>query len=145
MTSQMIEKHRENAVIYHGEALCKEKSIEILSEIELPKGLLPLKDMEEVGYNRESGFVWLKQKKALEHVFRKVGKKVSYATEITVFVEPRRLKKISGVKTKELFLWVSLSDIYIDDPSSGKITFMTPAGLSKSLPVSAFELEEEGK
>ncbi|KAJ4976234.1 hypothetical protein NE237_001340 [Protea cynaroides] len=142
MASQVIEKHRENAEIYHGEALCKEKSIDLLSEMELPKGLLPLKEMEEVGYNRETGFVWLKQKKATEHVFRKVGKKVSYGTEITAFVEPRKFKKLSGVKTKELFIWVSLSDIYIDDPSSGKIIFMTPAGLSKSLPVSAFELEE---
>ncbi|XP_043689194.1 uncharacterized protein LOC122640124 [Telopea speciosissima] len=143
MASQIIEKYRKNAEIYHGEALCKEKSIEILSQMELPKGLLPLKDMEEVGYNRETGFVWLKQKKSTEHVFRKVSKKVSYATEITAFVEPRKLKKLSGVKTKELFIWVSLSDIYIDDPSSGKITFMTPAGLSRSLPISAFELEED--
>ncbi|XP_043702845.1 uncharacterized protein LOC122653004 [Telopea speciosissima] len=142
MASQLIEKHRENAEIYHGDALCKQKSIELLIEMDLPKGLLPLNDMEEVGYNRQTGFVWLKQKKSTEHVFRKVSKKVSYAPDITAFVEPRKFKKLSGVKSKELLIWLTLSEIYIDDPSSGKITFMTPAGLSRSLPVSAFELEE---
>nr|ACG26271.1 hypothetical protein [Zea mays] len=38
------------------EALCAEKS----AEVRLPLGLLPLADMEEVGYNRSMGFVWLR-------------------------------------------------------------------------------------
>ncbi|KAJ4981067.1 hypothetical protein NE237_031904 [Protea cynaroides] len=143
MASQVIDKHREKAEIYHGDDICKQKSIQLLTEMDLPKGLLPLNDMEEVGYNRETGFVWLKQKKTTEHTFQKVGKKVSYAPEITAFVEPRKFKKLTGVKTKEILIWLTLSDIYIDDPSSGKITFMTPSGLSRSLPVAAFELEED--
>ncbi|XP_042477891.1 uncharacterized protein LOC122059262 [Macadamia integrifolia] len=143
MASQLIDQHREKAEIYHGDTLCKQKSIELLSEMELPKGLLPLSDMEEVGYNRETGFVWLKQKKSTEHIFRKISRKVSYGSEITAFVEPRKFKKLSGVKSKELLIWITLSDIYIDNPSSGKITFMTPAGLSRTFPVSAFDLEED--
>lgn len=143
MACQAIEEYKKNAEIYHGEALCKKKSRELLAELSLPKGLLPLDKMEEVGYNREAGFVWLKQKKPKEHIFNKIGKKVSYAPEVTGFVENRRFKKLNGVKSKEFLIWISLSDIYIDDPSSGNITFKTPTGLSRDLPVSAFELEEE--
>lgn len=43
----------------------------------LPNGLLPLKDMEECGYVKETGFVWLKQKKKTEHKFEKIDKSCS--------------------------------------------------------------------
>ncbi|XP_010274785.1 PREDICTED: uncharacterized protein LOC104610025 [Nelumbo nucifera] len=143
MAAQAIEKYRENAEIYNGKALCKEKSRQLLEEIALPKGLLPLEDMEEVGYNREAGFVWLKQKKSTQHSFKRIGKNVSYGTDVTAFVENRRMKKLTGVKSKELLIWVTIAEIYIDDPASDKITFKTPAGISRSFPISAFELEEE--
>lgn len=143
MTSQLIEKHRENAEIISDEALCKKKSKELLESIALPTGLLPLNDIVEVGHNHATGFVWLIQKKKKEHLFRAIGRKTSYDTEVTAFVENRRMMKLTGVKTKELFIWVSLSDIRIDDPSSGKITFGTPTGISRSFPVAAFEEEEE--
>ncbi|XP_058095325.1 uncharacterized protein LOC131240844 [Magnolia sinica] len=145
MASQSIEHHRQNAEIYHGDVLCKEKSMELLEELHLPKGLLPLEDILEVGYNRAAGFVWLRQKKKRDHVFRKIGRTVSYAPEVTAFVENYRMKKMTGVKSKELLIWVTLSDMYIDDPSSGKITFKTPSGLGRTFPVSAFEPEEEKK
>lgn len=133
--------------IHYGNEKCKERSKFILSEVGMPNGLLPLKDIEESGYVEETGFVWLKQKKKSEHMFEKVGKLVSYGTEVTAYVEKGRIKKLTGVKTKELFLWVSLSDIYLDDPSSGKITFKISSGLYRSFPVSAFEVEdaEDGK
>lgn len=123
--------------------MCQVKSKELLKEISLPNGLLPLKDITEVGYNRETGFVWLKQKKSITHKFEKIGKPVSYATEVTAYVENGKIKKLNGVKTKELLIWVTLCDIYIDDPPTGKITFKTPSGLFRSFPVSAFEIEEE--
>ncbi|KAM4101196.1 hypothetical protein ACB094_05G125500 [Castanea mollissima] len=139
MSRQQVTNHREQAEIYHGEELCKQKSQDLLNEISLPKGLLPLTDVVEVGYNRTTGF---KRKK--EHRFRSIGRNVSYDNEVTAFVEDRRMKKLTGVKTKELLIWVSISDIYIDDPSSGKITFANPTGISRSFPVSAFELDNEG-
>lgn len=143
MSAQLIAAHRENAEIVSGdEALCKQKSKELLQKISLPSGLLPLNDIVEVGHNHETGFVWLKQKKKKEHVFRAINRKTQYDTEVTAFVEDRRMKKLTGVKTKELLIWVTLSDIRIDDPASGKITFSTPAGLSRTFPVSAFEEED---
>lgn len=139
----MIESQREGAEIYTGPDMCKQMSTQLLAELHLPKGLLPLSDLEEVGYNRASGFVWLRQKKPTTHNFKKIGKLTSYAAEVTAFVEERRMKRLTGVKSKELLIWVTLSEFYIDDKDLTKITFKTPAGLFRSFPVSAFEEEEE--
>ncbi|KAL6570190.1 hypothetical protein OROMI_014704 [Orobanche minor] len=129
--------------MYHGDEICQEKSKLLLTEMNLPNGLLPLRDIEECGYVKETGFVWLKQKNKSEHKFEKIGKPVKYAAEVTAYVEPNRIKKLTGVKTKELLMWVTLSDIYLDDPPTGKITFRTPNGLFRSFPVEAFQVEVE--
>ncbi|MQI32384.1 DUF538 domain-containing protein, partial [Escherichia coli] len=100
----------------------------------LPNGLLPLEDMEECGYDRESGFVWLKQKKSSTHKFEKIGKLVSYAPEVTAYVEFGKIKKLTGVKAKELLLWVTLNEICLEDPPTGKLTFKTPTGLFRTFP-----------
>ncbi|KAG0456835.1 hypothetical protein HPP92_024623 [Vanilla planifolia] len=94
----------------------------------LPKGLFPLEDMEEFGYNREAGFVWLIQKKKKDHVFKQIKRAVSYAPEVTAFVEKYKLKKMTGVKTKELLLWLSVVEVYFDKPTSEKLTFKTGTG-----------------
>ncbi|XP_062190089.1 uncharacterized protein LOC133893135 [Phragmites australis] len=142
MGSQAIEAHRAGAEVYHGAALCAEKSTELLAEVHLPLGLLPLAEMEEVGYNRTTGFVWLRQKKALTHTFKQIGRQVSYAAEITAFVEDHRMKRLTGVKTKELLIWVALSDMFLEKDDHSKITFKTPTGLGRTFPVSAFGKEE---
>ncbi|CAM8890758.1 unnamed protein product [Rhodiola kirilowii] len=145
MSAQLVATHREGAEVFTGEELCKQKSMELLEEIHFPKGLLPLDDFVEVGYNRSTGFVWMTQKKTTEHTFKKINK-VSYATEVTAFVEDRKMKKLTGVKSKELVIWIAISDIYIDDPNSGKISFgNSTTGISRTFPVSAFELEDEKK
>ncbi|KAM3284656.1 hypothetical protein P3S67_023455 [Capsicum chacoense] len=143
MSQQLIESHRENAEVYTDPVVCKQKTLQLLKEINMPNGLLPLEDIFEVGRNLETGFVWLKQKKAKEHKFKKIGKLVWYDTEVTAFVEDRRMKKVTGVKSKEILIWVALTDISITDPEGKKITFGTPTGISRSFPVSAFEEEEE--
>nr|XP_016488060.1 PREDICTED: uncharacterized protein LOC107808089 [Nicotiana tabacum] len=139
MSSQVTENHRENAEVFTDPAICKQKSLELLEQNNMPKGLLPLDDLIEVGRNHQTGFVWLKQKKAKEHRFKKIGKLVWYDTEVTAFIEDRRMKKLTGVKSKEILIWVTISYIYIQDPEFQKITFATPTGISKAFPVSAFE------
>ncbi|XP_062143547.1 uncharacterized protein LOC133851234 [Alnus glutinosa] len=143
--AMVTEEIKAKAEFYQGDQICQEKSKELLKEILLPNGLLPLKDIVECGYVRETGFVWLKQKKETTHKFQKIGKLVSYATEVTAYVEPNKIKKLTGVKTKELLIWVTLNEISVDDPPTGKITFRTPTGLFRSFPVSAFEVEEAVK
>ncbi|KAK6932217.1 Protein of unknown function DUF538 [Dillenia turbinata] len=145
MSSQVIENHRANAEIYSGAPICIEKSRQLLDEISMPKGLLPLDDLVEVGYNRAAGFVWLRQSKSKQHRFNRIGKTVSYDKEVTAFVENRRMKKLTGVKSKELLIWVTISEIFIDESNPDSITFASSTGISRTFPVSAFELEEDGK
>lgn len=131
--------------IYNGNEIGQEKTKLLLKEVGLPNGLLPLKDIEEVGRVEETGFVWLKQKNKIHHKFEKIGKPVTYDTEITAIADrgSGRIKKLTGVKTKELMMWLTLTEIYVDKPPTGKITFKTPSGLSRTFPVTAFEVEEE--
>ncbi|XLQ99910.1 hypothetical protein HN51_054630 [Arachis hypogaea] len=143
--SLVTEEIKAKSEVYRGDELCQEKTQLLLKEVGLPNGLLPLKDMEECGYEKESGFVWLKQKKSSTHKFEKIGKLVSYAPEVTAYVEVGKIKKLTGVKTKELLLWLTLTDIYVDNPPTGKITFQISSGLSRSFPASAFEVEEKVK
>ncbi|ERN03151.1 hypothetical protein AMTRI_Chr02g220710 [Amborella trichopoda] len=146
MSSQLSqERLQEKAEIYHGHEICRSKYLELLKEVGMPNGLLPLEDILECGYIEETGYVWLKQKKSTQHYFDKIGKLVSYAPEVTAYVDKFRMKKVTGVKAKEFLFWISLSEICVDDPPTGKLTFKTPAGLSRSFPVSAFEVPEEKK
>ena len=140
-----IQANREGAEIYTGDDLCRQKSIELLEELNLPRGLLPMDgNVEELGINRRTGFVWVRQKKALNYTFRKAGRLVCFGTEVTGFLENRRIKQVTGVKSRELLMWFPLGEFYVDPKNLTKITFKTPAGLSLSYPTSAFELEEQG-
>ncbi|CAM0873912.1 unnamed protein product [Alopecurus aequalis] len=141
MASQAVQSHRAGAeIVKGGDKICKKKSVDVLG---LPTGLLPLEDIEEFGYNRDAGFIWLVQKKKKEHTFKKVKQTVSYAGEVTAYVEPGKLKKIVGVKTKELFLWLSVVEVYVEKETPGKVTFKTgAAGLSETFDAAAFALGE---
>nr|CAB3455130.1 unnamed protein product [Digitaria exilis] len=142
MASQTIETYRVGAEVVNGDAVaCKKAVIELLSNIGLPKGLFPLDDMQEFGYNREAGFMWIVQgKKKVEHTFKKIKQTVSYGSEVTAFVEKGKLKKTTGVKTKELMLWLSIVEVYVDEAAPGKVTFKTGTGLSDSFDATALEL-----
>ncbi|KAJ3706045.1 hypothetical protein LUZ61_009750 [Rhynchospora tenuis] len=142
MASKTIESYRNSAKISRGDAECKKKSVEVLEELGLPKGLFPLENIDEFGYNQNAGFIWFIQKKKVDHTFKKIKQVVSYATEVTAFVEKGKLKKITGVKTKELLLWLSVVEVYMEEASKEKVTFKTGTGLSESFDVSAFDLLE---
>lgn len=94
-------------------------------------------DVTEIGHNESTGFVWVRRKKKTNHLFRAIGRNVSYDSEVTALIENRRMRNLTGVKSKELLIWVTISDISADE--SGKITFGTPAGLSRTFPTTAFE------
>ncbi|ONK63171.1 uncharacterized protein A4U43_C07F12140 [Asparagus officinalis] len=165
--TMITEELKAKAEVYYGMKPAKKKFL--LQEVGLPRGLLPLKDILEVGYVEETVFVWLKQKKKIDHCFRKVRRMVSYAPKITVYVEkckikkltgdilevgyveetvfvwlkqkkkidhcfrkvrrmvsyaPKitvyvekcKIKKLTGVKIKELLIWVTLEELSVDDP-----------------------------
>ena len=143
MSSQETNQdQRKGAEIVNGVLICKQKAHEILSTMNLPKGLLPLDTMTEIGFNKSTGYIWIKMKNKVQHKFKAIGKNVSYDSEVTAFVEKRRMRSLAGIKSKELLIWVTISEIYVDDQDTTKITFAGPSGLSRSFPVSAFEDEK---
>ncbi|KAB2035403.1 hypothetical protein E1A91_D04G152900v1 [Gossypium mustelinum] len=141
MASKLIASHREGAEIYHGTTLCKQKTQELLDHFHLPKGLMPLSHINEFGYNKITGFIWLNQEKTVKYLFKELGLS-SYGAEITAFIGDRQLKKLTGVKSKEMMIWITVSDISVDDTKvPSKICFANSMGLSKSYPVIAVEDE----
>ena len=135
MAHQTIENHREGAETYTDHEMCMKKSIELLEELHLPRGLLPLNDLEEVGYNRSTSFVWLKQKNKTTHKFKKIDRDVWYGKEVTAFVEDKKMKRMTGVKAQELLIWLSLTSMVIEDPEGKEITFNTVTGIGRTFPV----------
>ncbi|GJS13219.1 coiled-coil domain-containing protein [Tanacetum coccineum] len=91
-------------------------------------------DVTEVGHNTAIGFVWVRRKTKSQHLFSEIGRKVSYYVEVTAFVEEGRMRNLTGVKSKELLIWVGISDIFVGDHNNGKITFGTSSGLSRTFP-----------
>ncbi|XP_023520533.1 uncharacterized protein LOC111783942 [Cucurbita pepo subsp. pepo] len=134
---------RAGAEIAYGPEECYRKSVELLKELGFPSGVMPLQELEECGIVKETGFIWMKQKKPYEHFFETTNSRVAYATEVTAYVEKLKMKKMTGVKTKQLLLWVPISEMSIDDPKGKKICFKTPMGIGKSYPVTAFMVDEE--
>ncbi|KAG0586743.1 hypothetical protein KC19_2G113500 [Ceratodon purpureus] len=112
-------------------------AVDLISEFGLPDGLLPLKDVVECGFNRETGYVWITQKKAIVHQFKQIGKQVSYGDKVTAYLEKGRLKKLTGVKAKEM-LWVSIVEITVEEADKNNIFFKSFSGLGKTFPTKAF-------
>ncbi|KAG4172780.1 hypothetical protein ERO13_A11G018900v2 [Gossypium hirsutum] len=136
---------RAGAEIVYGAEDCYRHSVELLQELGFPKGVLPLKDLEECGRVRETGFVWMKQKAPYEHFFEGTNSRVSYSAEVTAYVEKFKMKKMTGVKSKQVFLWVPVTEMSMEDGSGDKIYFKTPMGIGKSFPATGFMTEEEKK
>ncbi|XP_031252953.1 uncharacterized protein LOC116110879 [Pistacia vera] len=142
--SVVTEEMKAKAEVYHGDETCREKFMLLLADNGLPVGLLTIhQDIEECGYVKELGFVWLKHKEKSEHRFDNVA--VLFDIEVTAYFEQNRIKNLTGVKAKEFLIWISLREIYVnyDSPNGSNITFKTPSGLSKSLPLSVFQLPSQ--
>lgn len=129
---------KEGAVIKQGHEEGHKLACSILEEFELPGGLLPLANVIEVGFVSSTGYMWIQQKEKVEHNFKMITKLVSYDKDITGYVEKKRIKKLKGVKARELLLWPPVSEIVIDNPPTGKIHFKSLAGITKTFPVEAF-------
>ncbi|KAJ8499694.1 hypothetical protein OPV22_010246 [Ensete ventricosum] len=62
------EERRGAEIIYGAEECCRH-SVKMLEELGFPKGVLPLKNLQECGWVQQTGFVWMKQKVPYEHFF----------------------------------------------------------------------------
>ncbi|GMI72938.1 hypothetical protein like AT5G46230 [Hibiscus trionum] len=139
MASKQIESHREGAEIYNEAGVCRQKVEELLDHFHIPKGLMPLTNLVEFGHNKTSGFIWLIQEKASKYMFKELGA-TSYGPEITGFIGDRELKSLTGIKSREMMIWVTLAHVIVDDTeNAGKVTFSTTMGLSQTYPLTAIE------
>lgn len=129
---------KEGGIVKNGHEEGLKMAISLLEKFELPLGLLPLAEVIEVGFVESTGYMWIIQQKKVEHDFKMITKLVSYDTEIYGYVEKKRIKKLKGVKAKELVVWPPVSEIIVDDPPTGKIHFKSLAGITKTFPVEAF-------
>lgn len=129
---------KEGGIVKKGHEEGLKLAVSLLEKFELPGGLLPLWGVIEVGFVESTGYMWILQEKKVEHEFKIISKLVSYGTEIEGYVEKKRIKKLKGVKAKELVLWPPVSEITVDDPPTGKIHFKSLAGITKTFPVEAF-------
>uniref|UniRef100_A0A0D9XLK6 DUF538 domain-containing protein n=1 Tax=Leersia perrieri TaxID=77586 RepID=A0A0D9XLK6_9ORYZ len=134
----IVGKEREGAEIATGAEECFKQSMELMRALGFPEGMMPLRELEECGLVRETGFVWMKQKKPYEHYFRGTGTKVRYDTEVTAFVEEGRMKRMTGVRSKQLLLWVPIVEMSLDGEARDKIYFKSSVGIGRSFPASAF-------
>ncbi|KAL3617565.1 hypothetical protein CASFOL_037886 [Castilleja foliolosa] len=144
-TKKSQEDQRAGAEIVHGAEECYNHSLKLLGGLGFPRGVLPLKGFEECGFVHETGFVWMKQKAPYQHFFTETNTLVRYDTEVTAYVEKGKMKKMSGVKSKQLLLWVPIVEMSIEESSGDKIYFKTPMGIGRSFPITAFMDEEEKK
>uniref|UniRef100_A0A2N9HJT0 Uncharacterized protein n=1 Tax=Fagus sylvatica TaxID=28930 RepID=A0A2N9HJT0_FAGSY len=117
---------KEGAIIKKDHQEGMQMAVSLLEEFGLPLGLLPLADIIEVGFVRSTGYMWILQKNKVEHNFKMISKLVSYGTEITGYVEKKRIKKLKGVKAKELMLWPPVSEISVVDPPTRKNSIQKP-------------------
>ncbi|XP_049384008.1 uncharacterized protein LOC125848220 [Solanum stenotomum] len=129
---------KEGAIVKKGHEEGLKMAVCLLEEFGLPMGLLPLADVIEVGFVKNTGYMWIQQNKKIEHKFKMISKMVSYDTEINGYVDKKRIKKLKGVKAKELMLWPPVNEITVNDPPTGKIQFKSLAGITKTFPVEAF-------
>ncbi|KAK7388035.1 hypothetical protein VNO78_22836 [Psophocarpus tetragonolobus] len=140
--SFLTEELKSKAEVYYGDKVCREKFSLLLAQIGLPDGLLTIEDIEECGYVKEIGFVWLKLQKKREHRFDNIL--VCYDTVITAYVEHNKIKNLTGVKARDFFLWFTLTDIYVKgQPEGPVITFKSFVGFSMSFPLSLFKSGKE--
>ncbi|OWM73349.1 uncharacterized protein LOC116204357 [Punica granatum] len=128
---------KEGGIMKKGHDEGMKMAISLLQKFELPQGLLPLANVVEVGYVEGTGYMWIMQQKKVEHEFKMISKLVSYDVEIYGHIEKGKIRKLKGVKAKELMLWPPVSEITAD-PVSGKVHFKSLAGITKSFPTEAF-------
>ena len=65
--SLVTQNIRANAEVYYGDEICQEKIKLRLVEMGLPNNLLPLKGIEECGYVKDTGFVWIRLKNEMKY------------------------------------------------------------------------------
>eukprot|EP00250_Pteridium_aquilinum_P026451 c33028_g1_i1 orf=258-779(-) len=112
---------------------------EMLQAHGLPKGLFP-KNVTHYELEEDGGRLTVFLPSNCEVRF-KDSSILRYGTTVTAIMSPGKLTSIEGMKTKVL-VWVNVSSISVEDPTTNKIYF--GVGLKKSRPLDAYEVLRDG-
>ncbi|KAL9243096.1 hypothetical protein vseg_017025 [Gypsophila vaccaria] len=69
----------------------------------------------------------------------KLDNQFEYKTNISGRLSYGRVGNLTGIESLELFVWVSVNEIRVDIPNSGRIHFDLEKGVHKELSLSLFE------
>ena len=141
-TTTAANKEREGAEVITGAEACYAHSKELLKGLGFPGGVMPLRGLDECGLVRETGYVWMRQGKAYEHHFRATGTRVRYDAEVTAYVEEGRMKRMTGVRSKQMLMWVPIVEMSLVD-GGARVYFKSSVGIGRSFPAAAFADEDE--
>jgi len=61
-----------------------------------------------------------------------------YDTEISGYIDKKRIKKLKGLKVNGPIVSPPVNEIIVDDPPTGNIQFKGFGGISKTLPLEYF-------
>ncbi|KAA3463772.1 DUF538 domain-containing protein [Gossypium australe] len=102
---------------------------------------MPLNHLNEFGYKKTTRFIGLKQENTFKYLFKELGLN-SYGAEITMLTGECQLKRLTGVKSKEMMIWITLFNVFVDDTKvPRKIYYANLMGLSQSYPATTIEDE----
>jgi hypothetical protein len=135
-------KEREGAEVITGAEACYAHSKEMLKGLGFPGGVMPLRGLDECGLMRETGYVWMRQGKAYEHYFTATGTRVRYDAEVTAYVEEGRMKRMTGVRSKQMLMWVPIVEMSLVDGGE-RVYFKSSVGIGRSFPAAAFADEDD--
>ncbi|KAJ7527600.1 hypothetical protein O6H91_16G062600 [Diphasiastrum complanatum] len=107
----------------------------LLGAFNFPKGILPLQNVIELGYVKATGYMWIVQQNKIEHEFEAIGKVLSYSTEVSGYLDMKCIKKLDGVKAKELLYAPPILEISVD---GSRVIFKSSVGLCRAFPSAAF-------
>jgi hypothetical protein len=100
----------------------------------LPVGLLP-GSVKSYTLNEDGTFVVYLE----EPCYAKIDDQlVYYAANISGVLKFGKINSLDGIETKQLFVWLPVTGIYVDDPASPYIYFQVGV-LTKRLAVAIFE------
>ncbi|KQJ97469.1 uncharacterized protein LOC100831757 [Brachypodium distachyon] len=144
-TANTTNKDREGAEIIRGAEACYAHSKELLKSMGFPGGVMPMRGLEECGLVRATGYVWMRQAsgKQYEHTFPATGTKVRYDAEVTAYVEQGKMKRMTGVRSKQMLMWVPIVEMSLDGERNDKVYFKSAVGIGRSFPAAAFPDEDE--
>ncbi|KAH1039930.1 hypothetical protein J1N35_041673 [Gossypium stocksii] len=102
---------------------------------------MPSNHFNEFHYKKTTRFIGLKQEKTFKYLFKEL-RLTSYGAKITTLTGDCQMKRLTGVKGKEMMVWITLFDVFVDDTKvHRKIYFANLMGFSQSYLVTTVEDE----